>query len=160
MSFLNLSTIVYNYFPWSWRDGDSRDLTDSYVYALNELNNKDTDLQAFSDIVIYSAEHINLEAYCNDVFDPVLRRIFITDSADTNAIYLGLDSEEPDGVVYLGLDSEEPEGVVYLGVTGDITAIGKVVVHVPAALSYLNGEILQGVDNYVRAGVVIEIINF
>lgn len=158
--FFNLPKIRFGYIPWIYRNSKNNAFIDAYIYSLEGLNGKDVELNVIRSSVVYSAEKINLEAYCNDVFDSELRRIFIGQSVNFNDVFLGLDIEEPNGVVFLGLDSESPAGEIFLGLNGEGNTDNIVIVNVPTELSAFNSQIKQGVENYVRTPSVVEIVNF
>ena len=146
--------------PFFWRNDTNNAFIDAYTGVLDEMNNTDSQLNIIKQRVIYSAQKINLEAFCNDVYDETLRRIYIGQQVNPNDVFMGLDSESPDGEVFMGLDSESPDGEVFMGLDGEGGGTMYVYVYVPTVLSSQNSLIKQGVENYVRMPAVVEIINF
>jgi len=160
MGFINRQNIRYTFIPYFYRNNVNNAVFDAYSSQLDTVNDKNSEFYALRNITIYSAEKILLEAYCNDVYDPSFRRIFITQQVYSNDIYLGLDSESPDYEVFLGLDSESPTYDLFLFKDGEGSGSKQVIVNVPFALSASNDMIKQGVQNYLRAPAVAIIQNF
>ncbi len=160
MGFLDLLNIRHSFTPWFWRNDTNNAFIDAYCSSLDETNGKDSELDELKKQVIYSAEKINLEAFCNDNYDNTLRRIYITQTTSPNDVFLGLDVEEPDGVVFIGKDSEGSSGEIFLGLDGEGGGTNTVTVHVPTVLNAFNDTIKQGVENYVRLTILVEIVNF
>ena len=160
MSFINLDIIRFNWIPWFWRNPTNNAVSDAYSGSLGEVNDRDADLEVIEQKVLYSAEKILLEAYCNDVFDDVLRRIFIGQTVNSNDVFLGLDAESPNFEIYMGLDSESPTYETFLFLDSESGSVPVVQVNVPVVLSLQNDLIKQGVENYVRIPAIVEIVNF
>ena len=107
-------------------------------------------VMSFRNNILYRLRHTgqvySLEAALNDVFDPVSRRITITDGPYKEALYLYLDAEEEP--VYLYLDSENEPVYMYT----DAESAGycvQFIVNVPEAVTALPGYSLAWINSVV-----------
>ena len=93
---------------------------------------------------------IYLEHYLNDLYDPVLRRIYIADTASIEYDYL-YNVVETGGPMYL-YNAAEAEPPIYLENYSEIASADSFIVMVPVAVTYDETVMRSQIDQYKAAG--------
>lgn len=84
-------------FPWFWQTITNMSLVDVCLTALDQVNgdlsDKETDVRQR---VGYSIQRLSLESSLNDRFDPIQRRIVVTNSLSAGGAYVFNEAETVD----------------------------------------------------------------
>lgn len=139
------------------------DWVESLLRPLQTLN---TSLSDFINETRYlmklTGQVIYLEHYLNDLFDPVLRRIYIEDGSLVLPPYLYNQADNHLPVWYL-YNEAEPHHTVYLYNTIEYATNGWFIVYVPAAIPLTPTFLAlcrRAVNRYKQAGPTYQIQSF
>jgi len=135
----------------AWLDSLSRPLRTLNGVFSSFRNNTNYKLQ-FTSQVIY------LEHYLNDQFDPVQRRIFITNINDIGLRFIyTLPEAEPRQPIYLKSEGETP---IYMVTAQEVLDTDNFIINVPISLVFNTNVFRAKVDFYNQAGKIYLIETF
>jgi hypothetical protein len=150
--------------PWGFLANSRHlDWVESWLEGLQFVNNMfDECALETKYLMSLTGQVIYLEQYLNDLFDPVLRRIYIDDGSLTLPPYLYniADDHEPVWYLYNIADGEPP---FYLYNQEDFNTAGEFIVFVPAAIiltPLLIAQITAAVLRYKQAGARFKIQSY
>lgn len=99
----------------------------------------------------FNGQVMYLEQILNETFDPINQDIYITDDANIEYTYIGLQSETPTEQVYIGLQGETPTNQAYIGTLAEYQSANNFIVNVPATVTNLFA-VRSIIDQYKLAG--------
>lgn len=148
---------------WAASSGESRHLAwiKSMLAPLQSLNARLVDLvEGFRYRMLHTGQVVYLEHYLNDLFDPVLQRIYIDDDTPTLPVHLFNKADGLDLTLYNNADGEPP---LYIFNAADFDSQFDFVVMVPAAIlltPIFQDQVRAAVGRYKQAGKRFKIENF
>jgi hypothetical protein len=135
-----------------------RNIASGFSYYANNMLIQCETLEEF---LYNSGQHLALEDKLNRLFDPTLKRIYITENnfpINNNVWYLQGEEDPINKVWYLQTESNPAPEIWYL--SGEIGNLFNFTVFVPAALSALEDQIISTLQNYVVNGYKYDIQYF
>lgn len=106
----------------------------------------------------FNGQTIYLEHYLNDIHDPVMRRIYIENTATSNAKYI-FNKAEVQTPVYVYNKSEGMAPLYLYGVTEPVSSV-HFIVWVPDDITFTEINMRAEVDQYRIAGRIYQIQTF
>ncbi len=107
-------------------------------------------------LININSQVIRLEGYLNDVFDPSLRRIYISHfPGNYSGIYIALQYEATP-FVNIPLLSDGQDGV-FIGLASETSYAISFIINVPTALQYREHQIKTIVEKYKFAGKLYQL---
>jgi hypothetical protein len=163
------STVTSNLTPWFWRETVDNNETKLLTYLrsmikpIQDISDNLLTLQTETvDFLQYTGQHKVLEEYLNDLYDPTLRRIFITenDIAPLDPIDIYISGETTSTPLEIYLSGETPLVPVVIYQSNEVLIDNNFTVNVPASISFDILTMTNQLKNYTEATKVFNIVTF
>ena len=166
---IDWNNVVENLTPWFWRktaSGTENKLMPelrSMIAPVQDISDDMNTLQTNTlEFLNYTGQHKAMEEYLNDLYDPSLRRIYITenDIAGIDAVNLYQSGEvNPEPYTFYQSGEVNPGPIAFYQ-SGEAVVDDNFTVNIPSSIVYDADRINSQIRNYIEASKNWDIVTF
>jgi hypothetical protein len=160
---IDWNNVGKNLIPHFWRDGSFEAYIRSILAPIQTNSDNLLSLQQETvNFLKYTGQHKVLEEYLNDTYDPLSRRIYITENdiagIDPIAIYISGETTDTPLTFYLSGESNPAPLSFYL--SGEASTGDNFTVNIPTVIVFTETIITSQLRNYVEASKNFNFVTF